>query len=113
VTYRYPVVCVSCSWSDANEDEEPSAPIGVEHLAVCEARDPVLHVPLWSIGWPYYWAVQNGEAKADAFTFEVGWLTQPSHAKHGPVGVQTGMSAKEFYFFPTETNRRLYGVVAA
>jgi hypothetical protein len=112
VRYRYPVVCVSCGWRDANEDQDSSAELGVNHLAECGERDPAISVPMWSIGWPYYWAVERGETDADAFTFEVGWLTRPNYVEYGPPSLMSGMDAKHYYYFEAEANRTIYGAAA-
>lgn len=107
---RWPVVCVSCGWRDGNEAGELSSALGIAHLAVCPNRDVALYVPMWSVGWPYYWAVERGEVSADSFTFEVAWTVRPAYTKHGPSRLMTGGDAKEWYFFESAANRAIYGV---
>lgn len=105
--YRYPVFCLSCREFIANEAKELSSFLGVSHLSACSARDPLLTVPMWSIGWPYYWDVQNGKVAQDAFTYEVGWLTPTKYVKYGPPQFQSGMDAKEYYRFPDHVQATL------
>lgn len=97
------VQCLSCGWSLGVRP-----PVAAEtlagHVSECPCSDRALHVPMWSIAWPYYWderevAYRERLGNGAPYGLEMSWRVRGSHSERH--GLMTGGSAKEWFLFPT------------
>jgi hypothetical protein len=97
--YKY-ARCNSCGWHVAVGDTTTKslAEHLRDHVGDCLSEARHLMVPMWSVAWPYYWAVQNGTLPADHFGLEMEWRVAGSHTVHQR-SVSIGSDPKEWFLF--------------
>lgn len=94
--YKY--VACQCGWRDDVAEDDDAGTMLEAHIPDCPQASPALLVPMWSIAWPYYWAVQDGTIPTDHFGLEMAWRPVGSQTTN-PRAYSTGMDAKEWHLF--------------